>query len=159
MPGLPKRRHPRLSDKTIYSAPGTATHVILGTTGHKCVLSDRETAVLFRDVLIMQAVRYAVPLYAYCIMPDHIHVLAGSVEGCGIIDFVRRVKGNFAAACRRRGIGGWGLQHSFYDHVVRSNEDLLEITRYIVRNPVRKGMVETHQQYELCGSLIYPREL
>jgi REP element-mobilizing transposase RayT len=43
-------------------------------------------------------------------------------------------------------------QPSFYDHVLRKDEDLLETAKYIFNNPVRKKIVEHYQDYQLSGS-------
>ena len=43
-------------------------------------------------------------------------------------------------------------QPSFYDHVLRKNEDLLETVKYIFNNPVRKKIVKHYQDYPLSGS-------
>ena len=44
-------------------------------------------------------------------------------------------------------------QPSFYDHVLRKDEDLLETVKYIFNNPVRKKIVAHYLDYQLSGSL------
>jgi len=43
-------------------------------------------------------------------------------------------------------------QPSFYDHVLRKEEDLLETVKYIYNNPVRKKISEHYMDYQLSGS-------
>ncbi len=43
-------------------------------------------------------------------------------------------------------------QPSFYDHVLRKDEDLLETVKYIFNNPVRKKIVMHYLDYQLSGS-------
>lgn len=50
-----------------------------------------------------------------------------------------------------RGYSGKCMQRSFYDHVVRREEGLQEIARYILNNPVGKGLVERADQYPYSG--------
>jgi putative transposase len=38
-------------------------------------------------------------------------------------------------------------QKNFYDHIVRSDESLLDLCHYILNNPVRKGIVSTWEEY------------
>ncbi len=45
-------------------------------------------------------------------------------------------------------------QRSYYDHVVRRAESLEEICKYILENPVRKGLVENYREYPYSFSLI-----
>ena len=42
-------------------------------------------------------------------------------------------------------------QKSFYDHVVRKEENLNSVAEYIFNNPVRKGMVENYDDYPFLG--------
>ncbi len=41
-------------------------------------------------------------------------------------------------------------QTYFYDHIVRKEEDLNNIARYILENPVRKGIVNDWRDYAFC---------
>jgi hypothetical protein len=43
-------------------------------------------------------------------------------------------------------------QPSYYDHVLRREENLLETVKYIFNNPVRKKIVEHYKEYQLSGS-------
>jgi putative transposase len=43
-------------------------------------------------------------------------------------------------------------QTSYYDHVLRGEEDILTIARYIFDNPVRKKLVEHYRDYSKLGS-------
>ena len=43
-------------------------------------------------------------------------------------------------------------QPSFYDHVLRKDEDLLDTVKYIFNNPVRKKIVTHYLDYHLSGS-------
>jgi hypothetical protein len=43
------------------------------------------------------------------------------------------------------------MQRSFYDHLIRKEEDLRQIAEYILNNPVRKGLVQRCEDYPYCG--------
>lgn len=43
-------------------------------------------------------------------------------------------------------------QPSYYDHVLRKDEDILSVARYVVGNPVRKALVKHFLDYEFIGS-------
>ncbi|MGR3302089.1 MAG: REP-associated tyrosine transposase [Candidatus Scalindua sp.] len=89
-------------------------------------------------------------IIAYCFMPDHLHILTSGNERISLIKFVKLFKQitgyNFKKATRRR---LW--QKSFYDHVVRKEENLNSIAEYIFNNPVRKGLVEDYDDYPFLG--------
>ena len=50
-------------------------------------------------------------------------------------------------------------QPSFYDHVLRKDEDLLETVKYIYNNPVRKEIVAHYRDYPLSGSFELDKKL
>jgi len=62
-------------------------------------------------------------------------------------ELVRRLKGRTTRLLHRRGLRGPVWQRSFWDHVVRSNENLETVARYIIENPVRNGLVERVEDY------------
>jgi putative transposase len=58
--------------------------------------------------------------------------------------FKGRVAKHVNAALQRSG-PLW--QHGFHDHAVRREEDVEQITRYVIENPVRAGLVRTIAEY------------
>ena len=44
---------------------------------------------------------------------------------------------------------------SYYDHVLRKEEDKMSIALYILGNPVRRGQLEDCRAYPYSGSLVY----
>ena len=39
-------------------------------------------------------------------------------------------------------------QHESYDHVVRDEKELIRIIKYILNNPIKSGLCETHEEWE-----------
>jgi putative transposase len=115
-----------------------------------------------------------IEVYAYCFVPDHVHLLVGSGEdGADLIDFVKRFKqktgwwfsnryvpsGSLKAsptdpAAAKRSIGLW--QKSYYDHIVRSNENIRAAAEYIIANPVQAGLTREPGEYPFAGSFVWP---
>jgi len=46
-------------------------------------------------------------------------------------------------------------QRSYYEHVLRRDEDAKEVARYILNNPVRAGFVQDFQNYPYAGSSLF----
>jgi REP element-mobilizing transposase RayT len=90
----------------------------------------------------------------YCIMPDHVHLLALNLDG-SLIEFMRLLKGRTASELRGR-VGGPLWQRSFHDHLIRRNEDINATLRYLLENPVRAGLVDDWTKYHWSGSLRWP---
>jgi REP element-mobilizing transposase RayT len=93
-------------------------------------------------------------LMAYCIMPNHVHLLIepllreqsnhqGRTAKYPVADTLRLLKGRTARRCNlelRRNGSFW--QHESYDHVVRDRQELEQIILYILNNPVKAGLVK-----------------
>lgn len=92
-------------------------------------------------------------IYAWCVMPDHCHIL---LQDSHITDFVRLVKGKLTSAARQIDPGRTLWQHSFYDHGVRKAESTKEIAAYIWQNPVRAALVKRTGDYPFSGSMAWP---
>ena len=77
---------------------------------------------------------------AYCIMPDHVHLivaLTGRHGGRPLPDIIGRMKSYTQMRYRQSGapFGPKLWQESYYDHVIRNQQDLAETRRYIRDNP------------------------
>lgn len=79
----------------------------------------------------------------YVVMPDHLHWLMVLHEGA-LPAAVRLLKGRSAHA-----IGHAIWQPNYFDHAIRQDEDLRQIARYIVANPIRAGLVARVGDYSL----------
>ena len=95
-------------------------------------------------------------VYAYCFMPDHLHLLATTPDRVNFTDFIRQFKQLSAYRLRRQIQTGRPLwQTRFYDHALRSDEGVVTAARYIFDNPVRAGMVASAADYPYSGSLVW----
>jgi len=97
---------------------------------------------------------------AYCLMPDHIHALIeGRHPAADFREFVRIFKQRSSFEWKReRGKPLW--QRSYFEHVLRDDEDTIGVAKYILENPVRAGLVERPEDYPYLGSLtVSVREL
>ena len=82
----------------------------------------------------------AVELLQYVVMPDHLHILlqlaatpaAGRNPRPAVPTMIGLYKAGVSRKCKR---ALW--QTSYYDHVVRCEQELLEIQRYIENNPLQ----------------------
>ena len=105
-------------------------------------------------MVIETAKENQIKVYAYCVMPDHIHLLLEPSESMGIIEFVRYVKGRFSTWCRKNN-RKMRFQKSFYDHLLRKEEDVYGTAKYIMGNPVRAGIEARVGNYPFAGSLVF----
>jgi putative transposase len=104
------------------------------------------------------AAAFGFAIHAYCFMPDHLHlVLAGMDDRA---DFQR-----FMANWKQR--TGYQFKHrtrevlwqeSYFEHVLRDDEQATTAVKYVLENPVRKGLVRRFEDYPHSGSDTYTVE-
>lgn len=94
-------------------------------------------------------------VYAYCFMPDHLHLeLAGQTEQADLASMMRAFKGLAATRARGRGVRNlW--QKGFYDHILRPGENENAVAWYIFNNPARKGLVADPRSWPHSGSWMF----
>lgn len=87
---------------------------------------------------------------AWVIMPNHVHWLFQLGERMDLSAAIKRFKARSSLRVNNRlNRNGTLWQKSFHDHAVRKEEDIRDIARYIVANPLRAGLVEHIGDYPL----------
>jgi len=91
-------------------------------------------------------------------MPDHVHLL---LEGCNEDADLRSAmhtwKQRTGSEWKRR-FGQRLWQSGYYDYVLRDEDSVPAIVKYIIGNPVRAGIVADASQYPFTGSSRYRLE-
>lgn len=96
--------------------------------------------------------------YAYCFMPDHVHLLLRGNEGTDLIKLIKQFKQKTGYSFRKA-TGNKLWQKSYYDHILRKEEDVVEVVGYILENPIRKGLTKQVEEYPFSGSLEFGKEI
>jgi putative transposase len=91
-------------------------------------------------------------VHAYCIMPDHVHVLAAaSSDTSNLVKFVEAFKQETAVEFARKTHRPlW--QFKYYDRILRGEDAANRVAWYIWSNPVRKGLCPAPTDYPFLGS-------
>jgi REP-associated tyrosine transposase len=91
-------------------------------------------------------------ILVYCFMPDHLHLLVVMhSDSSDCLRFISRAK-QFSGYHYQQTFGHRLWQRYGFERTLRDDEDMLEVARYILANPVRKGMVERAEAYPFSGS-------
>jgi putative transposase len=144
------RQSPRLGG---FAYAGTHVYNLGTVTRGRLPLLDPTTASEAVEALDKACDKYSFTCYAYCFMPDHVHLLVASEDGASVERFMRYFKQLSGYAYKKRtGQPLW--QTSYYDHVLRAEEAIRPIAEYIWQNPVRRGLVDSPENYSYSG----PRE-
>ena len=104
------------------------------------LLSTAAAAAIVQDALLhFDGVRYRI--HAWCVMPNHVHVLATPMNGVSLSSILHTWK-SFTAKRINDALGRSGplWWEEYYDRVIR-DADHFEIVRfYIENNPVKAGL-------------------
>ncbi len=114
----------------------------------------------FRETMLHAAAREGLLCPAYCLMPDHVHLvwmgLRAETDQRNGMRFLRAELGRLMAPYR--------FQHQAYDHVLTADERSRHVfsvacAGYVLMNPVRADLVTAPEDWPYSGAVIpgYPR--
>jgi len=150
---LPKRKHIRLRGFD-YSKP-YAYFITVCSHNRRRYFVDSVLNQKILDLLLAEGKEHGFIIYAYCLMPDHLHLLLSPPgNGLSISEFIGRFKSKTTRFAWGFGIRGKLWHGRFYDHILRNRESLLEVTTYILYNPVRERLVDDLWGYRWSGGVL-----
>ena len=136
----------------------------MGRHAYHVVLTVKERAAVFEDVKfgawcvgqLAEAEKAAgFEVLAYCFMPDHVHFLArGREDASSLIKFVQNFKQRTAYHFKQAS-GDQLWQQSYFDRVIRADDDLEDVAAYIFQNPVAEGLTADAASYALSGGVYF----
>ncbi len=90
-----------------------------------------------------------VEIVAFCLMPNHFHLLIKQTKENGITEFVGKLSNSYTKYYNAKyNRAGPLFQGEFKAVLVESNEQLLHLSRYIHLNPLISYLVKKLNQYE-----------
>jgi putative transposase len=124
------------------SIPGQ-TYLITFTTHQRARLfEESECASLVSRSLHALEIWKETTLLAWTVMPDHVHLLVTLSQAETLRGVVQKVKSNTARELKSHDLTlGQVWARAFHDRALRRDEDVREVARYVVLNPVRAGLV------------------
>ncbi len=127
------------------------------TRQRRPVFRDAEVVHRAVEALKRAAVKHGFDVQAYCFMPDHLHLLVSGRTGASATEFARHFKQLSSFDYKQRhGTELW--QISYYDRVLRQDEDLHSVARYIWGNPVSAGVAVDPRTYKFSGPRPLPAD-
>lgn len=115
-------------------------------------LREDSTAQGVLSLLLECAANRSFRLHAFCLMPDHVHILAEGIhDRCDLREFVRLFKQRSAFSFRKLcGCPLWEM--SYHDHILRSSDGIEDVACYIWWNPVRQKLCAHPGEFPNSGS-------
>lgn len=132
------------------SIPGQYYHITCATVGRAAVFVDWPTGRPVVSALRIAECSNDAQTLAYCLMPDHLHWLL-KLGKPTLGQVVGQLKGRSFRASQP--IDGDLWQRGYYDHAIRTDENLLNVARYIIANPLRAGLVKRIGDYPLWDTV------
>jgi len=121
----------------------------------KKVFVNGKIFIVFEKILLEELKNYNCSALIYLFMPDHAHLtLTGDKSNSDIkkcLDMFKQKTGYWLS----KNYPDVKWQKDYYDHILRSKENLDIHIKYILNNPVRAGLVEFWKQYSFKNSTIY----
>jgi len=107
--------------------------------GTRCLIDPRAAEIVAGALRHLDGVRYG--LYAWCVMPNHVHVVFEPYAGFSLATIVHSWKSFSAQRINRLlGRGGPFWQREYYDHLLRDGEQFARAVRYVAENPEKAGL-------------------
>jgi putative transposase len=150
--------------------------------GRRPLFGNYGRAAWLIDVLRRESASHRFAVYAYCVMPDHFHMLVlGLDDRSNLLEFVKDFKrtSELELRSRRRKRDQFKNAHpktpaekrqarvaatqagsdplwqkKFYDRILRETDNFDGVAGYIWMNPVRKGLCADPRAYSFSGSFV-----
>lgn len=130
-------------------------HIMLRGINQQVIFEDQEDYTKFISTLVRYKTICGFKLHAYCLMPNHIHILIKpEKEDLDLI--VKRIAGSYVywynAKYYRK---GHLFQDRFRSEPVEDDSYFLTVIRYIHQNPVKAKLSKSPQEYEFSSYCDY----
>jgi len=150
---LPKEVFERLAQDAVDDAVERKRIEAVLNAGHgECWLQRHEIAEIVENALFhFDGQRYR--LIAWCVMPNHVHVLIEAWERWPLAGVIQSWKSFTAKAINRNlGRGGEVWQREYFDRYIRDDRHLQATIEYIENNPVAAGLAPSPESWQFSSA-------
>jgi REP element-mobilizing transposase RayT len=127
---------------------GAVYHVTSRGNERKPVFKSDQDRINFLNTLQHVNKRYNWICHAYCLMDNHYHLLIETPDG-NLALGMRQLNGVYTQLFNRlHGRAGHLFQGRYKSILIQKDSHLLEVSRYVVLNPVRAKMVEAPEAWK-----------
>lgn len=127
---------------------GIPMHITQRGVNRAATFVDDEDRIAYREFLAEVMDAHGLPIHAYALMGNHVHLLITPRDGGGLGHAMRLLNQRYVGAFNRRhGRTGTLWEGRFRSCLVASDRYLLTVYRYIDLNPMRAAMVASAEEY------------
>lgn len=125
-------------------------HVLNRANARRTLLDDDGDYAAFEWVMVEACERVSMRLLAYCVMPNHWHLMVWPRQDGDLSRFINWLTLTHTQLWHqhRHSVGeGHVYQGRYKSFPVDTNNYLLTVCRYVDRNPVREGLADRAEQW------------
>jgi putative transposase len=127
--------------------PGVPHHVTQRGNRRERVFFEDGDYALYLDLLAEAAARAQVAIWAYCLMPNHVHIIAVPGDEDGLRRTFRYVHRHYTGYINARMRVTGHLWQGRFSSVAIDQAHLVSAFRYVALNPVRARLVERAENW------------
>ncbi len=135
--------------------PGLPHHVTARGNGRQVTFQSDQDRCVYLDILGRKRLQFDLGLWAYCLMPNHIHLLAVPARADSLARALGRTHAEYARYWNaRRGSCGHVWQARFYSCPIEDGH-VWVVARYVEANPVRAVLVDGAECWPWSSALAH----
>ena len=135
--------------------PGLPHHVTQrGNRGQQVFLQADDYGI-YKDLLAQSCRRFGVEIWAYCLMPNHVHLIATPQDETGLAMAMGRAHRLYAGYFNARARQTGALFQGRYGSVALDEAHLMTAARYVALNPVRANLATRAQDWPYASVLAH----
>lgn len=134
--------------------PGAIYHVYNRGVEKRIIFNRDEDYEKFIEILNRVQIRFVFELYAFCLIPNHYHLLLKTPNGniskimqCLILQYTQYFNKQYSRV-------GPLFQGRYKDRIVETEEYLNRLAEYIYFNPVKDGLVKNPEDYRWSNTKV-----
>jgi len=136
------------------SIPNHVYLVTTATVSRQAVFQDFRAGCAAARCFEDRAILGDATMLAWVLMPDHAHWLIQLGEADALASVVTRLKSASSRLANRELARSGALwEPAYHDHCLRKEEDLREVARYVISNPLRASLVRRVADYPFWNAV------
>lgn len=131
-------------------------HIMFRGLNKQNIFSENKDYIKFIDILSLNKDKTDLQIYAYCLMPNHVHLFVREAQKGDISNIMKRILSHYA--------GWYNFKYERTGHLfanryksipVEDDSYFLTLARYIHQNPIKAMLSENMQDYKYSSYLDY----
>ena len=135
--------------------PGDMYHITARGNRKNNLFRDRKDYHHYLAFLQQVIIRYPFHLHSYCLMPNHIHLIIGTIDHSPspIMHYLHSVYARYFN--KRYDYVGHLFQDRYYSKPIRNHKQLLDTSAYVHLNPVKANYTKLAEEYPWSSYSVY----